>query len=233
VLQKISGLGKVSFYKSIKKLTELGYMNKCKFQGGIHWIINEIPSPNRGSKISASPEFRNPENTTPEIMNTEISTTEPRTLINNNTPAKSANALPAEEEVEIEGINNERGNRIKSDFSLALVSDISDGITTSSTSDLVTNDLDYILQHSETFKMMYDNAKWYELNISTYSNIFIAYAVKCKLEGNPTDSITDNRIYIMLTYLTKCSSKVDGSELWYRFLEECNGSEYLIKKLID
>jgi len=43
-IQKISGIGQDRFYKKIKHLTELGYINKIPILGGVNWIINETPS---------------------------------------------------------------------------------------------------------------------------------------------------------------------------------------------
>jgi hypothetical protein len=38
-----SGLPEKKFLASWKKLQEMGYVEKIKFQGGIEWVINEIP----------------------------------------------------------------------------------------------------------------------------------------------------------------------------------------------
>lgn len=43
VMQKKSGIGKIAFYSSIKKLITLGYINKQAIQGGYIWTINEAP----------------------------------------------------------------------------------------------------------------------------------------------------------------------------------------------
>ena len=42
-IQTISGIGQDRFYKKIKHLTELGYLNKIQILGGVNWIINETP----------------------------------------------------------------------------------------------------------------------------------------------------------------------------------------------
>jgi hypothetical protein len=104
VLHKSTGLGKTSFYGSIEKLRELGYINKERFQGGVRWIINEIPAPNgvlrnSDSQVSGSTEINTTESGTTEINTTEINTTESgttenRTLISNNNLGESAEALP-------------------------------------------------------------------------------------------------------------------------------------------
>lgn len=119
VLHKSTGLGKTSFYGSIEKLRELGYINKLRFQGGVRWIINEIPAPNGVLRNSDSPvsgtteinttesgyteinttesgytESGTTESDTTESDTTEINTTENRTLISNNTNGESAEALP-------------------------------------------------------------------------------------------------------------------------------------------
>jgi len=39
-----SGLPEKKFLPSWKKLQELGYIVKIPFQGGVEWIINEIPA---------------------------------------------------------------------------------------------------------------------------------------------------------------------------------------------
>lgn len=60
------GIGKDLYFKSIKHLVELGYINKIRYQGGVRWIINETPN------------FINP-----DISTIEISTTENTPLISN------------------------------------------------------------------------------------------------------------------------------------------------------
>lgn len=38
-----SGLSEKKFLASWKKLLDLGYIEKIRFQGGVEWVINEIP----------------------------------------------------------------------------------------------------------------------------------------------------------------------------------------------
>jgi len=38
-----SGLSEKKFLTSWKKLQDLGYVAKIPFQGGVEWVINEIP----------------------------------------------------------------------------------------------------------------------------------------------------------------------------------------------
>jgi len=42
-VQQRSGLPEQKFLASWKKLLELGYIEKIPFQGGVEWVINEIP----------------------------------------------------------------------------------------------------------------------------------------------------------------------------------------------
>jgi len=42
-IQKRSGISENKFKKSWKKLQTLGYIEKRPIQGGVEWIINEIP----------------------------------------------------------------------------------------------------------------------------------------------------------------------------------------------
>jgi len=43
MVQKRSGLPENKFLKSWKKLQDLGYIEKKAFQGGVEWVINELP----------------------------------------------------------------------------------------------------------------------------------------------------------------------------------------------
>lgn len=43
MVQKRSGLPENKFLKSWKKLQDMGFIEKIAFQGGVNWIINEIP----------------------------------------------------------------------------------------------------------------------------------------------------------------------------------------------
>jgi hypothetical protein len=42
-VQQRSGLTEKKFLASWKKLQESGYLVKIRFQGGVEWVINEIP----------------------------------------------------------------------------------------------------------------------------------------------------------------------------------------------
>lgn len=97
----------------------------------------------------------------------------------------------------------------------------------------VENDLILVLKNSDHFKMIYDSAKWKEFDITSYSNAFIAYAVKSGLEGNPIETIKDRRLYYFLEKLVEYSSKVENSNLWKCFESECNNNQKLINKLFN
>lgn len=79
--RKRTGLGEDRYYNSIKRLIELGYIEKNKIQGGINWIINEKPTSveNTTSEKVINEKSTSVENTTseitPEQLPTEINTT--------------------------------------------------------------------------------------------------------------------------------------------------------------
>ncbi|MBN2835295.1 MAG: hypothetical protein JXR48_10045, partial [Candidatus Delongbacteria bacterium] len=94
----VSSLGERRYYKSLKHLQELGYIIKKPKQGGIDWIINEVPSNvitdkpkdanNNGSRledgVSTVPEVTNCDITTGKSTNREITNGETEVLTNNN-----------------------------------------------------------------------------------------------------------------------------------------------------
>lgn len=92
-----------------------------------------------------------------------------------------------------------------------------------------TNDLDLVLDQVQWFKTIYDNAKWNEINISNFSNSFIAYAVRLQLENTPRTEIP-SKTYYYLQMLVKYSQRLE-SDLWKCFQLECKDNPKLMDKL--
>lgn len=96
----------------------------------------------------------------------------------------------------------------------------------------IENDLELVLKESDHFRAIYDNANWRMYDITTYSNAFIAFAVKSKLEGKSIESIENDRLYFFLQKLVEYSSNVENSTLWNYFKSECKDNQTLINKLL-
>jgi len=96
-LQKESGFGKDIFNKSMKHLSELGYIRKKRIQCGFKWFINEVPD-------STLPENTPTENTTSENTPEVPDSTLPENTPTENTPLININEINSKE------INNKEIN---------------------------------------------------------------------------------------------------------------------------
>lgn len=94
------------------------------------------------------------------------------------------------------------------------------------------NDLELVLENVEYFKVIYDNANWGEIDISSFSNAYISKLVFEK-EKNIIDERIASKTYFFLSMLIQYSSLLgDDSELWKEFQRKCNSerkTEILLK----
>ena len=246
VLQKTCRIGDDKFNSSIKNLVNLGYINKRRFQGGIHWTINEIPS-NGNSKKSTKPENTSSENTSGENTSGENTNSENTpcvntSLINNKASAETGKPVPPEKEVKIEKNNNATGWVEDSEISSHSKEGIHDDVVTQileTTTQSNKNDLELILQQSVKFRRIFENNSpqgsysgvWTDIDISNYSNAYIAHLIALKIKDEPIPVEVDAKVLNLLWFLVKYSKEVDYSNLWQSFLAEVNNDNNIINKL--
>ena len=141
-IQKISGIGQDRFYKKIKHLTELGYINKIPILGGVNWIINETPlqviengtSSENTNRVNTSSENTSSENTSSEntsrVSPTQRSNNETTTKeqskneINKNETSKNISVVGEQVENYSLGLNPE-----EVDLNLSVFDDLNKSIT--------------------------------------------------------------------------------------------------------
>lgn len=238
-LQKESNIGEDSFYKATKHLTQLGYISKTRIKGGVKWSINEIPlkneTPSNNAVNNNSISVENPANSISVENTTCVNTTSENTtcvfnpLISNNTSGENGKPFPPENKEQKEKSNNTRG-KIEN-FSLGLGSDLNSVSNSNLSHTIVENDLQFLIENSYKFQLTYDNC-WKDLNISSYSNNYIAYAVCQRLQNNELSDIPKN-IYKLLTFMVRFSKDIPDSKLWSIFINEIENNDQLIKKLYE
>ncbi len=248
VLQKTCRIGDDKFNSSIKNLVNLGYINKRRFQGGIHWTINEIPS-NGNSKKSTKPEntsgeSTSSENTSFENTNSENTPCVNTSLIINNPSAETGKPVPPEKEVKIEKNNKATGWVEDSEISSHSKEGIHEDVVTQipeNTTQSNKNDLELLLQQSTKFKGIYESnirhgnysGIWTDLDITDFSNAYIAHLIATKIRNEPLPIQIDKNVMLLFHYMVKYSKGVSGSELWQSFLAEVNNDNNLINILFD
>ena len=254
--ETISGIGKKKYDSSWKKLQQLGYVSKKRIQSGVRWTINEIPTHSTSNDdFITSKNERNENNSITshfnptEINPTEINPIENRLLYNTIPSFESADALPKEEERKKEKNNNARANlETSSSLSSDLSSEQGDKVKDDNLNNHTPiknevnnntpneNDLKFLLNNSPTFKAIYNmnteynTSYWYYVDISSYSNTYIAYALTEKAKGNPIKDIPNNT-YNMLWYMGKYSKNIPNSKLWQAIQFEAQNDQTLINKI--
>lgn len=96
------------------------------------------------------------------------------------------------------------------------------------------NDLVFLLNNSPIFKNYYETVtsvdkSCHGVDISTYSNIYIAYVVGQRVKKEPTE--VPINIQKMLTIMVKFSQQFEDSNLWKCFLDEIEYNTNYIQEL--
>ena len=229
VLKKLCKIGDDRFNASKRNLVTLGYINKKRIQGGIHWIVNEIPIVKGNTGNLIKPENTPSENTSNVITPSDNTICENAScvntsLINNKPSAETGTPVPPEEGEEKNKINTNATDRVEN----STISSPSNG-----------NDLELLLQESAKFQMIYKNNSrqgvqsgiWTDVDISNYSNSFIAFLIASKLKNEPPPNDVDNSVMTLLHYMVKYSKGVKDSQLWTLFLKEVDNDINIIKLL--
>jgi hypothetical protein len=225
------GITERSFYREknkkrvgiiMRKLKDMGYINETENS----FIISILKIQKDYLKNTTGVTLDNPKE---GAENTLVGVTE-------NTPVRVITDNPQEViESNLNKINNkEKGETIRINQTAVLGSFSSDLDEIPTKFDItpknVKNDLPLVLEKNSHFKSMYNSTPWHTLDISNFSNVYIAYAVKEKLDNNPMKEI-EKRTYYFLAKLVEYSKKVPESELYTLFCNECIGREDLILKL--
>lgn len=87
------------------------------------------------------------------------------------------------------------------------------------------NDLDLVLENIPYFKIMYDNAKWGEINISNFSNAYISHLM-IEMEKKNGDERISPKTYFFISRLINYSSLLgEKSNLWMEFQRQCKSEK--------
>jgi len=229
ILKKQCNIGDDRFNTSKRNLINLGYLNKQRIQCGIHWIVNEIPNVkgNTGNLIKSenTPSDNTSNGNTPSDNTTFENTSCVNTsLINNKPSAETGEPVPPEEKEKTNEINTNATVWVEN----SEISSPSNG-----------NDLELLIQESSTFKIIYESNSrqgslsgiWTGLDITNYSNSYIAFLIASKFKNEPLPNDVDNNVMNLLHYMVKYSKEVKDSQLWTLFLKEVDNDINIIHKV--
>lgn len=258
-IQKISGIGQDRFYKKIKHLTELGYLNKIQILSGVNWIINEMPlqviengtNSENTNRVSTIGENTSRVNTSSE----NTSRVSPTQRSNNETITNepSINKSVVGEQVE----NPSSGSDEPLEEGFLRVFGSLEEIKTNNTPSIevkeshtskIENECQRIITHPKCEHIFSNNLKWqvYNEKLFKLGNATIAYEVfkyMLKYYDNPNiQRQSEHKQFLnsdegsfmnYMFYIVKYSQKLEGSNIWQSFVHECSleYKENLIKYL--
>lgn len=100
------------------------------------------------------------------------------------------------------------------------------------------NDLETVLNNVPYFKVMYENANWNKINISSFSNTDISKFIIEREKNNENEQISSRAYFFMEKLITYSSIMGDDSKLWTEFQRQCKAekkskliSKYLHKSM--
>lgn len=239
-LQKQAKIGEDAFFKATKHLKDFGYLFKKRIKGGVRWTINEIPKIVNIDNTPISVENTVNWNMNNSPISVENTTSENPVLSNTNSQPSAPTSRGKDGDCHLRktfGDNLDVGDCVTSATPLEAsqtthtptVEDRKEDIENDKLKDNTPiNDLQLIIDNSKmirfpdggsrpAFSTIYNNnTNWNTIDLSSYSNYDIAYAINMKDKNTPITEIP-SKTYSLMTYLVQYSENVPNSGLWNEY----------------